>query len=87
MCGITLAACMFLKIIFIDGYSVPIAAAVCLTLVFTIMAAKTVGCTLPILSKKLGFDPAVMSSPLITTIVDAISLTIYFTIATKILGL
>ncbi len=87
MCGVTLAAAMFLKIILIDGYSVGIAASVCLTLVGTVAAAKTVGCTLPMLSKKIGFDPAVMSAPLITTIVDAISLFIYFTIATAILGL
>ena len=49
--------------------------------------AKIVGCTLPILAKKVGFDPAVMASPFITTIVDAISLFIYFNIAISILGI
>ncbi|MCB5608004.1 magnesium transporter, partial [[Ruminococcus] gnavus] len=44
-------------------------------------------CTLPILADKLGFDPAVMASPFITTIVDALSLLIYFTIATNLLNL
>ncbi len=61
-------------------------AVVCLTLFCTVVVAKIVGCALPILAKRLGFDPAVMASPLITTIVDAISLIIYFTFATIILG-
>ncbi len=61
-------------------------AVVCLTLFCTVVVAKIVGCSLPILAKKLGFDPAVMASPLITTIVDAISLIIYFSFATLILG-
>lgn len=57
-------------------------AIVCFTLFATVVVAKIVGCTLPILAKKIGFDPAVMASPFITTIVDAISLLIYFAIAT-----
>ena len=52
-----------------------------------VLIAKVVGCTLPMFAKKLGFDPAVMASPFITTIVDAISLLIYFKIATILLGL
>ncbi len=64
-----------------------IAAVVCLTLIVTVIIAKIVGCTLPILADKLGFDPAVMASPFITTIVDALSLLIYFTIATNLLNL
>ena len=59
----------------------------CLTLFFTVIVAKIEGCTLPILAKKVGFDPAVMASPFITTIVDAISLFIYFNIAISILGI
>ena len=51
------------------------------------MIAKTIGCSLPLVAQRLGFDPAVMASPLITTIVDAISLTVYFLIATRALGL
>mgnify|MGYP000269643244 FL=1 len=50
-----------------------IATVICLTLIVTVFAAKLVGCTLPLLAKKLGFDPAVMASPIITTIVDFLS--------------
>lgn len=60
-------------------------AVVCLTLFFTVIVAMLVGCTLPILAKKVGFDPAVMASPFITTIVDAISLIIYFGMATVLI--
>jgi magnesium transporter len=56
-------------------------------MVITIMVAKMIGCTLPMLAKKLGFDPAVMASPFITTTVDAVSLLGYFGIAKAILGL
>ena len=56
-----------------------------LTVFFTVILAKLVGCTLPMLAKKLGFDPAVMASPFITTIVDALSLLVYFGIATMLL--
>ena len=52
----------------------------------TVLVAKTVGCILPVCAKKLGFDPAVMASPFITTIVDALSLLVYFTIAKVLLG-
>lgn len=62
-------------------------AVVCLTLFFTVVIAKLVGCAMPILAKKIGFDPAVMASPFITTIVDAISLFIYFNTAIIILGI
>jgi magnesium transporter len=61
--------------------------AVCLTLIITVICAKFIGCTLPILAKQIGFDPAVMASPFITTIVDAVSLMLYFNIATAILGI
>lgn len=60
-------------------------AVVCLTLFCTVVVAMLVGCTLPILAKKVGFDPAVMASPFITTIVDAISLAIYFGMATLLI--
>ena len=65
----------------------PVALVVCLTLVFTVICAKVVGCTLPMCAEKIGIDPAVMASPFITTIVDALSLLIYFFIATHLLGL
>lgn len=58
---------------------------VCITLLFTVIAAKLIGSVLPILAKKIGFDPAVMASPLITTAVDAISLVIYFAVAMSLL--
>ena len=58
---------------------------ICITLVVTVFVAKIVGCSLPMLAKKIGFDPAVMASPFITTIVDALSLVIYFQIATVLL--
>ena len=83
--GITLAIANFLKLMIIDNVSIDIAFVVCLTLVITIFCAKIVGCSLPILAKKIGFDPAVMASPFITTIVDALSLIIYFQIATMLL--
>lgn len=85
--GITLSVANFVKLLLIDQVSVNIALVVCFTLIITIICAKIVGSTLPMVAKKIGFDPAVMASPFITTIVDAISLIIYFQIASQILGL
>jgi len=79
--GITLAAANFIKLLVIDRVSVTIAMVVCFTLIVTVIFAKLVGCSLPVLAKRLGFDPAVMASPFITTIVDALSLMMYFKIA------
>ena len=87
LCSVTLGAVVFLKVILLDRKSIAVALVVALTIMVTIVVAKLVGCTLPMLAKKIGFDPAVMASPFITTIVDALSLLIYFTIATHILGL
>ncbi len=70
----------------IDRVTVLVALTVCLTLIFTIML-EIVRLTLPILAKKIGFDPAVMASPFITTIVDALSLLIYFNVAEAVLKL
>ena len=64
-----------------------VAAVVCLTLVVVMTIANLVGSTLPLLAKKIGFDPAVMASPFITTIVDAVALLIYFNIAKLMLGI
>ena len=64
-----------------------VALAVSLTLLVAVVVAKLVGCSLPILAKRLGFDPAVMASPFITTIIDAVTLIIYFQIASRILDL
>lgn len=87
LCGGTLAAANFVKLMLIDQVGMSVALVVCLTLVITVIMAKLIGCTLPILAKKVGFDPAVMASPFITTIVDALSLIVYFQIATHLLGL
>ena len=85
--GITLAVANFFKLILIDKVSLLIAIVVCISLVVTVIFAKLVGCSLPMLAKKIGFDPAVMASPFITTIVDAISLIAYFNIARALLGI
>ncbi len=92
LCGIALATVAFLKIMLIDrmlmqnpSVTPMVALVVCLTLVFTIVIAKLVGCTLPIGAQKLGFDPAVMASPFITTIVDALALMVYMAFATSLL--
>ncbi len=85
LCGLTLAAANFVKLLIFDKTGVPVAAVVSLTLLAVVVIAKLVGCTLPMFAKKIGFDPAVMASPFITTIVDAISLLIYFEIATAFL--
>ncbi|MCQ2519511.1 MAG: magnesium transporter [Lachnospiraceae bacterium] len=86
-CGATLAVCNFAKLLLIDRVAIDVAVVICLTLVAAVVIAKFIGCTLPMLAKKVGFDPAVMASPFITTIVDALSLLIYFAIATAVLGL
>lgn len=93
LCGIILAIVTYFKILLIDnmilnaGIDSLTAITVCLTLLLTVIAAKVLGCTLPIFAKKLGADPAVMASPLITTLVDAGSLIIYFSIASMLLGI
>ena len=87
LCGLTLALANFVKLMVIDHMGLNISLVVCSTLVMTIVFAKLVGCSLPILAKKIGFDPAVMASPFITTIVDACSLLIYFKIAGMLLGI
>ena len=92
LCGVTLAAANFAKMLIVDRYllentevTVTVALVVSLTLVMTVFFAKIVGCTLPMFIEKIGFDPAVVASPFITTILDALSLFIYFEIATAIL--
>lgn len=94
MCGGVLGVVTFAKVILVDklllgnaSVTVPVAAAVALSLTVTIIVAKIIGAVLPIVAKKIGLDPAVMASPLITTLVDAISLILYFFVSTGILGL
>ena len=85
--GSILASVNFIRILLVERYPVAVAATVSLTLVFTVMTAKIVGSSLPIFAKQLKIDPAIMASPLITTVVDTISLLIYFSLATRILAL
>ena len=85
LCGITLAAANFIKLMVFEKTGLQVAMVVSLTLLIVVIIAKLVGCTLPMLAKKIGFDPAVMASPFITTIVDVISLLVYFEIATAFL--
>ena len=90
LCGLILGAVNFIKLYvvdylwldsFDDSAHISEMLTICLTLVFVVISAKLVGCILPILAKRIGFDPAVMASPLVTTIIDALSLIIYFAIA------
>ena len=85
--GAVLAVANFVKLLIFDKLTIPIALVICLTLYATVIVAKLVGCTLPLLAKRLKLDPAVMANPFISTIVDALSLVIYLTIATAVLGL
>lgn len=92
LCGISLAAACFAKIMLVDRLMLGnkdvtclVALVVCATMALTVLVAKVIGCVLPMLAKKVGFDPAVMASPFITTIVDALSLLIYFGIASVLL--
>lgn len=85
--GAALAVVNFLRMVIFTSAGVMIAATVSITLMCTVLIAMIVGCLLPMGAKRLGFDPAVMASPMITTIVDACSLVIYFMIATAMLGL
>lgn len=87
LCGGTLAAANFAKLLLFDRVGLAVALTVCLTLVAAVLVAALVGGLLPIGAKKIGFDPAVMASPFITTIVDALSLLVYFKFATMILGI
>ncbi len=86
-CGFTLACVNFAKLMIFDDVGVFVALAVSVTMLMAVVFAKVVGSILPVFAKKIGFDPAVMSSPFISTIVDAVTLLIYFTIASAILKL
>lgn len=87
MCGVTLALANFVKLLVVDRVSLMVTLVVCTTLIAAVFFAKVVGSMLPMAAKRLGFDPAVMASPFITTIVDALSLLIYFRIASAMLGI
>lgn len=92
LCGVVLSAACFVKLMLIDrlllgndDLSMLVAAVVCTTMALTVLGAKVIGAMLPMLAKKLRLDPAVMASPFITTIVDALSLLLYFCIANALL--
>ncbi|HHU91359.1 MAG TPA: magnesium transporter [Clostridiaceae bacterium] len=85
--GITLSAVNFVRIYYIEKTDLLVSVTVFFTLFFTVVLAKIVGGVLPIIAKKLKLDPAIMAGPLITTIVDAVALIIYFTTATWLLGI
>ena len=85
--GVVLASVNFLRIFFLTSYGTNVALIVSLTMFCTIIIAKLIGCSLPLLAKAIHLDPALMASPLITTLVDAASLTILFTIATRVFSI
>ena len=92
LCGLVLALACCVKMMVVDRFLLgntdvtpSVVAVVCLTMCLTVVVAKLIGCSLPLIAKRLGFDPAVMASPFITTIVDAVSLLVYFGIATLVL--
>ena len=92
MCGVTLAACNFVKLMTVDrillhntGVTATVAFVICLTMVFTVLCAKTVGSLLPLLAERIHLDPAVMASPFISTVVDVVTLIIYLQVARAIL--
>ncbi len=94
LCGIILGAANFIKMIVVDQVmlqnnevTIMVALVVSLTVILTVVCSKIVGCMLPMLIKKIGFDPAVVASPFITTILDALCLFIYFQIARGLLGI
>jgi len=94
LCGLSLAVAAYLKILLIDklllgenGITFGVMVTVCATMSVTVLFAKIVGGFLPLITKKMGFDPAVIASPLLTTIVDALSLLVYFQVATAVLHL
>jgi magnesium transporter len=94
LCAVTLGVATFSKVMLIDGILLSndaitpmVALTVALALSLTIVVAKVIGATLPLFAKKIGLDPAVMASPLITTLVDAISLIVYFFVAQNMLNI
>ena len=94
LCGLVLAVACFAKVMIVDywllqteGITWMVALVICIALAVTILLSKVVGAVLPMLAEKLGFDPALMASPIITAVVDALSLLVYFNIARVMLGI
>ena len=94
LCGISLGAVAFGKVLLVDRLlmqnpevTLYVALAVALSLAVTVVLAKIIGCVLPIAAKRIGLDPAVMASPFITTLVDALALVLYFAVSASLVGL
>ncbi|MDR2072369.1 MAG: magnesium transporter [Spirochaetaceae bacterium] len=87
ICGLVLALVNYVRIYFMYGRSSNLCLAVSASLVITVMIAKSIGCLLPMVAKKLKVDPAIMASPLITTLVDGTSLAVYFSIAKRVFNI
>jgi magnesium transporter len=87
LCGLVLGGINFIRIYLMNGKNSLLALAVTASIVLTLIMAKTIGCILPMVAKKLRVDPAIMAAPLITTIVDAAALAVYFSIASLIFKL
>jgi len=87
LCGICLAVANFAKLMLFDKVGLSVAIVVSVTLVVVVLMAMLLGCVLPVIAKRIGLDPAVMASPFITTIVDALSLLVYFRVAVAVLGI
>ena len=87
LCGVSLALVNFVRLMIQYPGKTLICLTVVLSIFFTVIIAKTIGCTLPILAKVIHLDPAIMAAPMITTIVDACSLMIYFQLASRLLGM
>jgi magnesium transporter len=87
LCGVGLALVNFIRLMLQYPGQLMICLTVVMSIFFTVIIAKTIGCTLPILAKVIHLDPAIMAAPMITTIVDACSLMIYFQLACRLLGL
>ena len=94
LCGFVLAVACFAKVMVVDcwllktdGVDAMVALVICIALAVTVLLSKVVGCILPMLAEKVGFDPALMASPIITTVVDALWLLVYFNVARVMLGL
>lgn len=87
VCGIALAIVNFIKLMIFDDIGWRVSLVVSITMIAAVVFAKVVGSILPVIAKKIGFDPAVMSSPFISTIVDAVTLLIYFAIASSVLNI
>ena len=87
LCGLCLAVANFAKLMLFDKVGLLVALVVSITLLVVVVMAMLLGCVLPVIAKRIGLDPAVMASPFITTIVDALSLLVYFRVAVMILGI